>query len=73
MLPKIPQAVPPSRFFDDECLRARGDRASATTRDLVEMTELVIAHVARNRELDQRMRLAAGVKRPWVVRVPSSR
>jgi hypothetical protein len=63
---KTAHSVAQSRFSTDEPLRARGNRASATMRGLVEMTQRVIAHVARNRELDRRMRVLspAGVKRP---------
>jgi hypothetical protein len=71
---KIPQSAALPRFAHDEGLRRRGDRASAVTRDLLEMTELVIAHVAQNRELDRRMRRsvnATAVKRPWVVQASS--
>jgi hypothetical protein len=62
----IPQSAAQPRFTDEEDLRARGERASAMTRDLVEMTELVIEHVAQNRELDRRLRRtdnATAVKR----------
>jgi hypothetical protein len=70
---RIPQSVAQSRFSHDKFLRARGDRASAAMRDLVEMTQLVIAHVARNREVDRRMRAvsAVGVKPPSAVQASS--
>ena len=50
-LRKVSQIVQPVPFSEDVFLHARGDNASATTRDLVQMTRVVIAHVTRNREL----------------------
>jgi hypothetical protein len=56
MLRKTPQPVPPWPFSEDDFLRARGERASATARDLVEMTQFIIAHIAGNRDRDRRRR-----------------
>jgi hypothetical protein len=72
MLRKTSQSAP-ARFSADEFLRIRGERASATSRDLIEMTQIVIAHIARNREVDRQKRHTARFTRSRIVQAPSPR